>query len=392
MRTLLAAAFGALAAIALCAGPSSAREYRVGLLLPYSGVYAALGKEIEAGFRLGLEHFGGVLGEDTVEVLTEDTEAKPPVGLVKAKKLVLQDQVDVLAGIVSSGVLAAVRDFVDGAKVPLVVANAGNVDATGDRCSRYIIRVSFSNAQISRPMGRWMAESGLKTVVAMAPDYAAGHQSVEAMKAEFEKGGGRVVEVIYTPFGKTQDFAPYLTSAEATGADGLFVFYAGSEAISFMKQYVTFGLRGKLPLYATGFVTSQLDRDAVGDAALGSVNSLHYVTTLDTPENRRFQQAFRERYGRVASEYAVQGYDAAHLIVEALARSRGDREAFVDAAREIRFASPRGPWSIDPATNNIVQNIYVYEIVRDASGRLVEKVLKVYEEERDPPAGCPLGG
>ncbi len=390
MRTLFTAVFGALAALAVAA--AEAREYRVGLLLPYSGVYAALGKEIEAGFRLGLEHFGEVLGEDTVTVLKEDTEVKPPVGLVKAKKLVLQDRVDVLAGLVSSGVLAAVRDFVDAAKVPLVVANAGNVHATGERCSRYIIRVSFSNAQVSRPMGRWMAESGVRTVVAMAPDYAAGHQDVEAMKAEFEKGGGRVVEIIYTPFRKTKDFAPYLTKAEASGADALFVFYAGGEAISFMKQYAAFGLRDRLPLYATGFLTSQLYRDAVGEAALGSVNSLHYVTTLDTPENRRFQRAFRERYGRIASEFAVQGYDAARLIVEALARSKGDREAFVEAAREIRFASPRGPWYIDPATNNIVQNIYIYEIVKDASGRLVEKILKVYEEERDPPAGCPLGG
>lgn len=391
MRALLSAVVSVAVSV-LLAGPSSAREYRVGLLLPYSGVYAALGEEIEAGFRLGLEHFGDVLGEDTVTVLKEDTEVKPPVGLVKTKKLVLQDRVDVLAGIVSSGVLAAVRDFVHSAKVPLVVANAGNVEATGPKCSRYIVRVSFSNAQIARPMGRYMAETGIRTAVAMAPDYAAGHQHVEAMQAAFESGGGRMLAAIYTPFGRTQDFAPYLTQAQATGAEALFAFYAGSEAIAFIKQYAAFGLGGTLPLYAAGYLNSRLTLDAIGDAAVGSINSLHYVTTLDTPENRRFQQAFRERHGRIASEYAVQGYDAAHLIVEALARSKGDPEAFVDAAREVRFASPRGPWYIDPATNNIVQNIYIYEIVKDVTGQLVEKILKVYEEERDPPNGCDLAG
>ncbi len=384
----------AVATAALLAGTTAvaAREYKVGLLLPYSGVYAALGKEIQAGFELGLEHYAAELGEDTIRLLPEDTEVKPAVGLTKAKKLVLQDKVDVLAGLVSSGVLAAVRDFVDAAKVPLVVANAGNIHATGKQCSRYIIRVSFSNAQITRPMGRYMAERGLKTVVAMAPDYAAGRQDVEAMRGAFEAAGGKVLKEIYTPFRKTKDFGPYLTEAQATGAEALFVFYAGGEAISFMKQYASFGLKDKLPLYAAGFLTSQLYRNAIGEAALGSINSLHYVTTLDNPENARFQQAFQQKYGRVASEFAVQGYDAARLIVAALAASKGDKEKFVDAARTTTFASPRGPWRIDPATNNIVQNIYVYQIVQGPDGRLVEKVLKVYENEQDPPNGCQLAG
>ena len=99
--------------------PATADEVKVGLLLPYAGVYAALGNEIDAGFMLALEE-AGMAGD--FAVMREDTEVKPPVGLAKARKLVLEDEVEVIVGIVSSGVLGAVRDFVDGSKVPLIVS------------------------------------------------------------------------------------------------------------------------------------------------------------------------------------------------------------------------------------------------------------------------------
>lgn len=113
---------------------AQAEDIKVGLLLPFSGVYAALGEEIETGFRLGLDTFGADSGA-SFEIVREDSEASPPVGLAKTRKLVMQDKVDVMAGVVSSGVLGAIRDVVDGARVPLIVANAGNDEATGEACS-----------------------------------------------------------------------------------------------------------------------------------------------------------------------------------------------------------------------------------------------------------------
>lgn len=153
MKRALLAGLGLATGLAMTT--ASAEEIKVGMLLPYSGVYAALGGEIETGFNIAMETFGGET-EATFTVVSEDTEVKPPVALGKAKKLILQDQVDVMVGIVSSGVLGAVRDMVDGAGVPLVVANAGNDEATGAACSPYITRMSFSNQQVNRPMGGWM--------------------------------------------------------------------------------------------------------------------------------------------------------------------------------------------------------------------------------------------
>lgn len=372
------------------ASPVSAEEIKVGLLLPYSGVYAALGKEIEAGFRLGLDTYGSET-QDTFTVVTEDTEVKPPVGLAKAKKLALQDEVDVLVGVVSSGVLGAIRDFVDGAQVPLIVANAGNDEATGAACSAYITRLSFSNAQMNRPMGQYLFDQGVKTVFTMAPDYAAGHQQIDAFTAAFEAAGGKIVGQEFTPFQQTQDFGPYLINAKASGADAVYVFYAGGEAISYVKQYDSFGLKADLPLYGSGFLTSSLYVNAEGPAAEGVVTSGFYVPTIDNAANTTFVAAYQAANDRLPSEFAVAGYDAAHALVQASSGGASDRAALAEALRKVSFDGPRGATSIDPATNNIVQPIYVYETVAASDGKgLTQSVLAQLPPERDPVNGCNL--
>jgi len=378
------------AACAVWIGSASAEEFKVGILLPFSGVYAGLGSDIETGFNLALEHFGDQLGDNTIITVREDTEVKPNVGLAKAKKLVLQDKVDVIAGIVSSGVLGGIRDFIHNAKVPLVVANAGNNLMTGEKCSPYLVRVSFSNAMITRPMGPWMHEQGIQKVYVMAADYAAGHQMADAFKATFTAAGGEIIGEAYPPFKETKDYGPFLTAAKAAGPDAIFVFFAGGEAITFVKQYASFGLKESIPLFGAGFLTSPAYVNVQGEAADGVIGSLHYVPSIDTPENKRFQDAFQAvSDGRAASEFAVQGYDAGRLIIEAIKAADGDKEAFKAALSKVSFTGPRGPLRIDPATNNVIQNIYIFR--NEFNGKTVDqKILDVVEDVQDEPNGCQL--
>ena len=390
IRSVSAIAMAAIATVSLStvgAAPASAQVKKVGLLLPYAGVYAALGKEIDEGFMLALEQAGKA---KDFTIAREDTEVKPPVGLAKARKLVLEDKVDVMIGIVSSGVLAAVRDYIDGAKVPLIVANAGNDEVTGARCSKYITRVSFSNSQINRPMGKWMFDKGVKTVYTLAADYAAGRQMMDAFTKGFTAAGGKVLGSDFTPFQKTQDFGPYLTKAAASKADAIFVFYAGGEAISFVKQYGSLGIKKTTPLYGSGFLTSPLYVKAEGPAAEGVITSLHYVPTIDTPENKTFVAAFKAKTGRVPSEYAVQGYDAGRALVEAVKAGAKDRESLAAALSKVSYTGPRGPLKIDPKTNNVIQNIYVYETVSDGVGGLTQKIVGTIKDVTDAPEGCKL--
>jgi len=381
ISTILAAV-----AISVCLSPATFAATKVGLLIPTSGTYAALGNEIADGFNLALDTAGKT---NEFVILNEDTEIKPPVGLAKARKLVLENEVDVIVGIVSSGVLGAMRDFVHGAKVPLIVANAGNNHATGKDCSPYIVRVSFSNGQVNRPMGPWLVKQGVKKIYTLAPDYAAGHQMIESFTKAFEAAGGRIVGGEFTPFRKTKDFGPYLIKAKDANPDGIFVFYAGGEAISFVKQYGSFGLAKELPLYGSGFLTSSLYVKAQGEAAVGVTTSLHYVPTLETPENKQFVADFMAKYGRSPSEFAIQGYDAARLLMGAVAAGGKDRTSIAKLLPTIEYTSPRGPMGIDQATNNVVQDIYVYETVQGENG-LTQKLLDTIQNVRDEPNGCSM--
>jgi branched-chain amino acid transport system substrate-binding protein len=359
---------------------------KVGLLVPYSGVYAALGKEIDDGFMLAIEEAGMT---DGISIVREDSEAKPPVGLAKARKLVLEDQVEVIAGVVSSGVLAAIRDYIDSAKTPLIVANAGNDEITGQRCSKYIMRVSFSNTQVNRPMGKWLYDRGIRKVYTLGPDYAGGHQMIEAFADAFKAAGGQVVGSDYTPFQKTQDFGPYLTKAQAANPDAIYVFYAGSEAISFVKQYASLGIKKSIPLFGAGFLTSALYVEAEGPGAEGVIAALHYVPAIDTPENKAFVKAFKGKTGRAPSEYAVQGYDAGRSLALVIKGGASDRESIAAALSKVSYIGPRGPLKIDPATNNIIQNIYVYETVASPEG-LTQKIIATIPNIADAPNGCKM--
>jgi len=379
----------ALLALGLGSAPAAAEDFKIGLLLPFSGVFANLGDHIEKGFNLGLEHFGGALGSNTVEIFREDTEAKPAAGLAKARKLVLQDKVDAMVGIVSSAVLGAVRDFAEGAKVPVIVANAGNNDMTGPRCSPYIIRISFSNAQMNRPMGPFMAERGIKKVYLMALDYAAGHQMMEAFKETFEGAGGEIVGEAYTPLHGTKDYGPFLSAARAAGPDAIYVFYAGTAAIAFVKQYHDFGIKEEIPLYGAGFLTSPAYVHVQGEAADGVIAGLHYVPSIDTPENKTFQEAYQAAHGKIGSEFAVAGYDAARLVIEAIKAAGGDKARFDAELAKVSFDGPRGPLKLDPATNNVVQNIYIFEN-RFENGAVEQVVLDTIPDVQDPINGCQL--
>lgn len=389
MRTRVKLGVAVAAGLLLAGGQAMAKEYKVGVLLPFSGVYAGLGSHIENGFKLGLEHYGADLGDNSVTMVRSDTEAKPAASLAKAKKMVLQDKVDVLMGVVSSAVLGGMRDFVHNSGTPLIVANAGNDHMTGEKCSPNIIRVSFSNSQINRPVGTWLAKQGVKSAYLMAPDYAAGHQMMEAFKSTFTAAGGKIVGEAYPPLKGTKDYGPYITAAKAAQPDAIYTFFAGGAAITFVKQYHDFGVKKDIPLYGAGFLTSAAYVHVQGEAADGTVAALHYVPAIDTPENKKFQDAYQAAHGKTGSEFAVAGYDAAHLIVQAIKQADGDEEAFKAALSKVQFNGPRGPLRIDPATNNVVQNIYLFKN-EFKDGKVVQTILDTIPDVQDAPNGCSM--
>ena len=381
-----------LAAVTLCASAAGAEPIKIGVLLPSSGVYAGLGNDQTLALEMGFDDFGREVAGRPIELVHADTESAPNSGLAAFKRLVLRDEVDVVVGIISSAVAGAVRDFAHNAKVPLVISNAGNDDVTGERCSPWIVRSSFSNSQINREMGPWMAAQGFNNVFLMAFDYAAGHQMMNAFRDGFVAAGGTIAGEEYPPLGETADFGPYLAKVKAADPDAAYVFFAGGPAIKFVKEWAAFGLKEEIQLAGAGWLNSPLYLNAQGLDAEGNLGILNYVPSIDTPENQAFQRKFRAAHGRAATEFGVAAYDSARLIVSALQATGGDTEdkaALVKEMQSTQFDGPRGPFRIDPATNNVIQNIYIFRVEAQGDG-VAAVVQDVIPNVQDAPNGCSL--
>jgi len=385
----LAGAIAAAAGLVLCAGVALAQpqgKIKVGLMLPYTGTFAALGTAITNGFKLAVDENGGKIGGREIEYFTVDDESDPAKAPDNANKLVKRDQVDVLVGTVHSGVALAMSKVARDNNTLLIIPNAGADEITGPLCAANVFRVSFTNSQPGLAMGQVMAEQKKKTAVTITWKYAAGEESTGGFKEAFEKGGGKVVKELTLPFPQVE-FQPLLTEIASLKPDAVYVFFAGGGAVKFVKDYAAAGLKDKIPLLGPGFLTDGT-LEAQGDAAQGLLTTLHYADALDNPKNNAFRTAFKAKAGRDADVYAVQGYDSAQLLgigLEAVKGNLDSEAALHKAMREARIDSPRGPISFSKS-QEVVQNIYL----RKASGGLNKVAGIAVENLADPGTGCKL--
>ncbi len=332
------------------AGGGGGDSVKIGLVVPLSGVYAPLGEDMKNGFQLYLDQHANKLGGKTVNLVTADEGEGPQTGVPAVTRVVTQERVAAVTGIVNSATALGVKDTVVSAKVPLVISNAGADGITASGASPYIWRTSFTNGTVGAPLGEEVAKRvGGGTVYLMAPDYAAGKEQIAGFRKTFEAAGGKVAGEAYTPFGTTQDFQPFLSRVRSSGADAVFVFYAGAEAVNFVKQYAQFNAGGKTPLFGTGFLTEGGVLAAQGAAAQGVETSLHYSNSIDSPRNKEFAAAYRDKFKEEPTTYAVQSYDAATVLDSAIGKGGATTgEAIGGALGQVGTVdSPRGPWSFD---------------------------------------------
>jgi branched-chain amino acid transport system substrate-binding protein len=364
----------------------TAPKLKVGLMLPYSGTYAALGNAIENGFRLQLAEQGGKFGGREVEFFKVDDESDPAKATDNVNKLVKRDNVDVLVGTVHSGVVAAMAKVARDTNTMLIVPNAGAGVVTGPMCAPFIFRSSFSNWQPAYAMGEVAAKKGAKTAVTITHKYAAGDESVGGFKDAFTKGGGKVVKELSLPFPNVE-FQALLTEIASTKPDAVYTFFAGAAAVKFVKDYAAAGLKKSIPLYGPGFLTDGT-LDAQGADADGLLTTLHYGDGLNTPRDNAFRLAYAKTYKLQPDVYAVQGYDAAQVLSIGLAAVKGDiskKAEFAAAVEKARIDSPRGPFTLSKS-HNPVQDIYLRQVVGKEN-----KVIGVASKAlTDPALGCKM--
>ena len=319
---------------------------KIALLVPQSGVYAPLGKDMEAGFRLYLEENDDQLGGKDVEITVVDEGAGPEDGVPAGTKLAQDESVDAVVGVVNSATALGLTDSFAEAKKPLIIANAGADDITGKDSSEYVWRTSFANGEVGAAIGKHVAdEVGDGSVYLVGPDYAAGEEFLAGFKKTFEDAGGTIAGTQMTPFGKTTNFQPYLQKVRNKKPDAVFAFYAGSEAVTFVKQYDQLGLHGDIPFYATGFLTEGGALEAQGKSANGIFTSLHYSSALDNDVNTEFVAAYEKENDGPPTTYSVQAYDAANALDEALEDGTSGDDIVSGLQGIDEIDSPRGAWS-----------------------------------------------
>src|SRR5437588_2265061 len=270
---------------------ASKAKLRIGLLLPYSGTYAALGNNITDAMKLAAREHDNKLGGREIDWVAVDDESDPAKAPANVNKLVVGEKVDILTGPVHSGVAMAMMQIVRQENTLTVVTNAGAQAVTGSLCAPHVFRTSFSNWQTSYPCAEVMLKAGHKKVALMFWNYSFGQESMAAFKEGFAKGGGTIVKEIAVPFPSTE-FQANLSEIAALKPDAVFVFFAGAGAAKFVKDYADAGLRDKVALYGSGFLTEGVLK-AQGAAAEGIKTTLHYADSLDNAANKKFRSAFK---------------------------------------------------------------------------------------------------
>lgn len=376
----------AIMALTLAGWASAAEPLKIGLILPMSGPFAAYGKQIENGVRLYLKQNGDSFSGRKVElILKDDTGVAPEISKRAAQELVVKDKVDVLAGFGLTPSAFAVAPIATEAKKPMVVMNAATSAITTK--SEYILRTSMTLPQITAPIASWAAKNGIGKVYTVVADYGPGHDAETQFKKTFTAAGGEIVGEVRTPM-KNPDFSPFLQRIKDAHPQAVFLFVpAGEQGIAFMKGFAERGLdKAGIRLIATGDLVDEDVLDAIGDPALGVTNSFHYAEAHKSAENKAYTEAYYKAYPSSRPNFmSVAGYDGMHLIAETLKKTGGNAEgdAFVAAAKGMKWASPRGPVGIDPVTRDIVQTIYVRKVER-VGGKLQNVEFDQVSEFRDP--------
>jgi branched-chain amino acid transport system substrate-binding protein len=379
-RVVLAIVLAALAVTPTGRDVASAADpIRIGYMGPMSGIFAQAGKDMLDGLKMGLEAAGGQVAGRKLELIEEDTEGNPATAQAKYRKLVQQDRIHVLAGVLLANIGYALVPPIERDELPSLFLTTPD-DLTKRRPPKWILRTNFAASQPMHAMGDYAAKVlKYKRVAVVAMDNAFGHECAGGFQRVFEDAGGRVVQKTWVPL-NAMDFAPYLTQVPRDVDAVVQVFVAG-QAVRFAKQYADSGLKERLPLVGIGVFSDESALRSMGDEAIGTMGALIWAPTLNTPANQAFMKLAEGRLKRTPAYFHAVMYSAGRWITAAAGAIDGkveDRARFLAAIRKASETTedPRGPIKLDEY-NNPTQNVYILKVEK-VGGRLQNTVIHTY--------------
>jgi branched-chain amino acid transport system substrate-binding protein len=331
-----------------------------------------------------MKQHGDTVAGKKIEIIRKDDGGAPDVAKRLAQDLIVNDNVDVLAGFVITPEAMTVADLSAQAKKLMVVMNAATSIITTK--SPYIVRTSVTLPQDCEPLGTWAAKNGIKKVFTMVSDYGPGHDAEAAFTGAFKAGGGEVIGSVQMPMA-SPDFSAFLQRAKDSGADGIFVFIpGGSQPGALGKALVERGIDPtKIKLLGHGELADESAVKAMGDTAIGIITAMYYDYNDDSKLNHNFVAAYNAEFKRNPDLFSVGGYDGMNLIYEALRKTGGkaDGDSLVAAAKGMSWDSPRGPMSIDPETRDVIETVYIRRAEK-VNGGIRNVVIAKFDNVKDP--------
>jgi branched-chain amino acid transport system substrate-binding protein len=352
----------------------AASTLKIGFLGSLSGTYQAVGTDLKNGFELYLKTHDGKLGGHPIDLKIADEGDGATTAVPAATKLIKDEKVVAMTGLVGGGSVAAVVPLLSEAKIPLIGSNGRPElkDLSG------VWTTSFMSSDPGQSIAQYIKDKVNGPVFAIGPDYQGGYDEVGGFTTEFAKIGGQLAnptgKTLWTPFPATTNFLPYFSQIKSSNAKAVYTFYAGKAAIDFVKQYKQSDAKD-IPLYGA-FITEGSILQAEGDAAKDILNVCNYSPDLDNEENRKFVAAWKQSFpDATPTTFAMASYDAAAVLDRAIGAAGADPTSAAineQVGKLGQISSPRGQWQFGK-NHAPIQKWYLRQVRND--GRALANVL-----------------
>ena len=365
MRTFKTVTFAALMSATALTTVYAADPIKIGVVTPLSGTYAGIGQQVKWGLELATKEVnaaGGIMGRP-VELIFEDEEANPAVAVQKADKVFQVNKVDFLTGTVNSGSTLAVGQVAERANKLMATTVSFADSITTDKCSPNVYRVNARAGQQSAALAVWMSKDKPKAkVFYLGPDYEMGRSTVAAFKQSAEKVGAQTGGEVFAPL-DSKDYTQYFGQLRAARPQVLYTSVAGNDTVRLFTQLAEFGLLNNLTVVgASGTVTAQ-NIGAIGKAAEGFVTGVGYSAEIDTPENKKFVEAFKAANKTDPDLYGADSYGLIYAYKAAVEKAQStDTDKVREAFKDLKWKTPQGEKTLRAGDHQAVQTMYVVRV------------------------------
>jgi branched-chain amino acid transport system substrate-binding protein len=336
-RSLLAGCAAAGTLLIDVCGAAAQNPVKIGVVVPMTGPSAAVGREVVAGAKLYIQQHGGTIAGQKIELIIRDDAGVPDNGKRLAQELIVNDKVNFL-GAGATPTAMAMAPLATEAKVATVVMVSGTSVLT--ERSPYFVRTSFTIGQQSGIIADWAVQNGSKKAVVLVNDRTPGTEASKVFEQHFIQGGGKVLDTLRVPLANP-DFSPFLQRARDLQPDTMFVFVPAGQAGTLARQFAERGLNNSgINLIGTGDIVDDDDLAGTGDTFLGVVTAGFYSAAHSSEINKTYVDAYARATGHRANFISVGGYDAVHLIFQALEKTGGkttDADALIGAMKGMKL-------------------------------------------------------